>query len=73
LTTITTLIPFGLCFILLATAVMMFEVVLEETLDPRHSGEAEKASYKKVGAREVWIVWIESPFALPKKSNVMSH
>jgi len=26
LTTITTLIPFGLCFILLATAVMMFEV-----------------------------------------------
>jgi len=47
LTTITTLIPFGLCFILLATAVMMFEVVLEETLDPRHSGDVEKASYKK--------------------------
>jgi hypothetical protein len=67
---ITTLIPFGLCFILLATAVMMFEVVLEETLDPRHSGDAEKASYKKVGAREEWIIWIKSPFALQKKSNV---
>jgi len=26
---------------------MMFEVVLEETLDPRHSGDVEKASYKK--------------------------
>ena len=73
LTTITTLIPFGLCFILLATAVMMFEVVLEETLDPRHSGDAEKASYKKVGAREGWIIWIKSHFALPKKSNVTSH
>jgi hypothetical protein len=32
---------------------MMFEVVLEETLDPRHSGDAKKASYKKkAGARE---------------------
>lgn len=49
---------------------MMFEVVLEETLDPRHSGDAEKASYKKVGAREEWIIWIKSPFALQKKSNV---
>jgi hypothetical protein len=49
LTTITTLIPFVLCFILLATAVMMFEVVLEEKLDPRHSGDTGKASYKKVG------------------------
>ena len=49
LTTITTLIPFGLCFILLATAVMMFEVVLEEKLDPRHLGDAEKQAIKKLG------------------------
>jgi len=48
LTTITTLIPFGLCFILLATAVMMFEVALEETLDPRLSGDAEKQAIKKL-------------------------
>jgi len=62
-----------LCFILLATAVMMFQAVLEEKLDPRHLCDTEKQTIKKVGEREEWIIWIKSPFVLPKKSNVISH
>jgi len=41
--------------------------VLEETLDPRHSGDEEKASYKKVGAREGWIMWIKISLCFTKE------
>jgi hypothetical protein len=63
-----------LCFILLATAVMTFVVVLERSARSKTFAWGEKKTgYKEVGTREVWMFRIKSPFAIRKNCNVMSH